>query len=154
MIRDRKSDSARRAEDETGTRLVLVRHGHSAAQERRVIGGHAGCTSLSDQVQRQAAALPDRLVSSGELAGAAALYSSVMPRAVETGFILSVALRLPEVRQECDLCERHPGEGDGLWIKPVNTSLTEWRVAANPFLGRDALPVQLVRFNDHPHVRG
>jgi probable phosphoglycerate mutase len=210
---------------------VLIRHGHSVAQQRRVIGGHAGCTGLSDLGRRQAVSLADRLLASGELTGAAALYSSVMPRAVETASLLSAALGLPDVRQDCDLCERHPGEGDGLgveeydlrypaparwtpdevrspgaeswsrmggrvrrvldslierhpgdtvvvvchggviehsivrwldldpdrqaeraWIKPVNTSLTEWRVAANPFLGGDALPVQLVRFNDAAHV--
>lgn len=38
------------------------------------------------------------------------------------------------------------------WIKPVNSSITEWRIAANPFRGAGALPVQLVRYNDHAHV--
>jgi probable phosphoglycerate mutase len=37
------------------------------------------------------------------------------------------------------------------WLNPINASLTEWR------LGRPrswALPVELVRFNDHAHLRG
>jgi probable phosphoglycerate mutase len=215
------------------TRIVLVRHGESLAQERRVVGGHAGCAGLSTLGVRQVEALRDRLADSGELADATALYSSVMARAVQTAQILAPALGDLEVRQDCAFCEGHPGaEADGLswdeydqrwpwpaewspearrdpgsesfadmrervsarldalaerhdgetvvvachggvvlhtmfqwlqldpagdsgraWLDPVNTSLTEWRLADNPFWS-GALPVQLVRFNDHGHLRG
>ena len=37
-----------------------------------------------------------------------------MPRAIETAEILSPALGGLEVRPECDFCEGHPGEADGL----------------------------------------
>ena len=37
-----------------------------------------------------------------------------MPRAVETATILAPALGGLEVRSECDFCEGHPGEADGL----------------------------------------
>lgn len=213
-----------------GTRIVLVRHGESRAQEMGFLGGHEGCTGLSDLGRRQVALLRDRLVRSDELASAAALYSSVMPRAIETAEIIAPALGGLEVRSECDFCEGHPGEADGLswdevaerypspdgwdpdhspapgwetwremgqrvqkaleslverhggetvvvachggvvvqsmlhwlslqetattrraWMSPVNTSLTEWRFAPNPYL-KHTLPVELVRFNDHAHL--
>jgi probable phosphoglycerate mutase len=97
-----------------GTRIVLVRHGESRAQELRIVGGHKGCVGLSDLGRRQVGALADRLRRTGELEGAVALYSSVMPRAVETAAILADALPVDDVREECDFCEHHPGEGDGL----------------------------------------
>jgi probable phosphoglycerate mutase len=215
-----------------GTRIVLIRHGESAAQQRRIVGGHKGCAGLSDLGRRQAAALADRLKASGELADVSALYASVMPRAVQTAQIIAPALGGPEVVQDCDFCEHHPGEGDGLsyeefdrrwpapqpwdpdlprdpggetwagmaarvargldavverhagqtvvvachggviihamirwlhldrggaldraWLDPVNTSLTEWRFARNPFRPVTAA-LQLVRFNDHAHLAG
>jgi broad specificity phosphatase PhoE len=213
------------------TRIVLVRHGESQAQERRIIGGHTGCTGLSDLGARQVTALRDRLATSGELTGATALYSSVMARAVQTAQILAPALGDLEVRQDCDFCESHPGaEADGLswtefdqrwplatdwtpetrrepggetfaemrkriearldalidrhsgetvvvachggvvlqsmfrwleiepmggrtraWLDPINSSMTEWRLAEHPFWRSG---VELVRFNDHGHLRG
>lgn len=213
------------------TRIVLVRHGESRAQEGRFVGGHDGCTGLSDKGRRQVEALRDRLAATGELAGATALYSSVMARAIETAAILAPALGDLEAVEDCDFCEGHPGEGDGLtwdefdqrwplpedwtpetrrdpgsetfaemtgrvtrrldrladehegglvvvachggvvirsmlrwlglspdladraWIDPVNSSLTEWRLAPNPFWS-GALGVQLVRYNDHAHLAG
>jgi probable phosphoglycerate mutase len=99
-----------------GTRIVLVRHGESMNQENKVVGGHKGCEGLSRRGRAQVQALADRLTRTGELAGAAALYSSVMPRAIETADILAPALGFdPDgIRRECDFCEHHPGEGDGL----------------------------------------
>lgn len=97
-----------------GTRIVLVRHGESMAQELGIVGGHEGCQGLSKRGRRQVESLRDRLAASGELSGVHHLYSSVMPRAVETASILAPALQLDEPVQECDLCEHHPGEGDGL----------------------------------------
>jgi len=97
-----------------GTRIVLIRHGESRAQELGILGGHAGCRGLSDLGREQVARLRDRLGSTGELADASALYSSVMPRAIETAELLSPVLGDLEVRRECDFCEGHPGEADGL----------------------------------------
>jgi len=93
---------------------VLVRHGESRAQELGILGGHDGCQGLSELGRRQIGALRDRLDASNELASTTALYSSVMPRAVETATILSPALGGLEVRPECDFCEGHPGEADGI----------------------------------------
>ena len=97
-----------------GTRIVLVRHGESRAQERGFLGGHTGCTGLSDRGRQQAMALRDRLLATGELAEASVLYSSLMPRAAETAEIIAPALNGLEVVAECGFCEGHPGEADGL----------------------------------------
>ena len=78
-----------------------------------IVGGHEGCRGLSDRGRRQVEALRDRLVATGELR-ADALYASVLPRAIQTAEILAPALGGLDVRQDCDLCEHHPGEGDGL----------------------------------------
>jgi len=97
-----------------GTRVVLVRHGESLAQETRVVGGHQGCTGLSELGRRQAHALRARLERTGELRDAAAVYTSVMPRAIETAEIIAPAINGSVASQRCDFCEHHPGEGDGL----------------------------------------
>ena len=98
------------------TRLVLVRHGEATCNVTGVVGGPRGCTGLSDRGRAQAAALGRRLARSGELAGAAALYSSVLPRAVETAAAIAGAVGGGglAVAQDCALCELHPGEADGL----------------------------------------
>jgi probable phosphoglycerate mutase len=96
------------------TRIVLVRHGESACNERRVVGGHAGCTGLAELGVRQAEALRDRLARTGELGEVAALYSSVLRRAVETAEVLSPALGGLAVIADCGFCELHPGEADGM----------------------------------------
>ena len=98
------------------TRLVLIRHGESQVTLDQIVGGHKGCTGLSPLGRKQAAALRDRLRRSGELREVAALYASVLPRAVETAEIIAPALGRGdlEVAQECGVCEIHPGEADGL----------------------------------------
>jgi len=95
------------------TRLVLVRHGESQAAVSRVVGGEIGCTGLSELGRRQAEALRDRIRRTGELA-ADVLLASSLPRAVETAEILAPALGAHDVVRDCDLCELHPGECDGL----------------------------------------
>lgn len=95
------------------TRLVLVRHGESVATVEQVVGGHDGCRGLSPRGRRQAEALRDRLAATGE-AAADVILTSIMPRAVETADIIAPALGGLPVAQDCDLCEIHPGESDGL----------------------------------------
>jgi probable phosphoglycerate mutase len=111
-----------------GTRIVLVRHGESRAQELGILGGHTGCQGLSARGREQVAALRDRLESTGELADATALYASVMPRAIETAEIIAPALGHLEVRSECHFCEGHPGEADGLSWAEVDERfpVAEW----------------------------
>lgn len=97
----------------TSTRLVLVRHGESQATVEQVVGGHRGCTGLSPLGRRQAEALRDRLAATGEV-DADVMLASILPRAVETARILAPAMGGLETGQDCDLCELHPGESDGL----------------------------------------
>jgi 2,3-bisphosphoglycerate-dependent phosphoglycerate mutase len=96
------------------TRLVLVRHGESRATVDQMMGGHAGCRGLTERGRRQADALAERLARTGELADASVLLTSVLLRAIETAEIVATALGKLEVIQNCDFCEVHIGEGDGL----------------------------------------
>lgn len=97
------------------TRVVLVRHGEAECNVAGVVGGRSGCTGLTPRGRSEAAALRTRLLETGELAGAEALYSSVLARATETAVIISPALGDElDLRTDCGLCELHPGEADGL----------------------------------------
>jgi probable phosphoglycerate mutase len=42
------------------------------------------------------------------------LLTSLLPRAIETASIIAPALGFAEVPQDCDLCEVHTGDADGL----------------------------------------
>lgn len=94
-------------------RLVLVRHGDAHAGFHGVIAGPRGCTGLTDRGRGQAAALRDYLAVSGRVR-ADVLLSSVIPRAIETAEIIAPGLGIETFGRECDLCEVHTGEADGL----------------------------------------
>jgi 2,3-bisphosphoglycerate-dependent phosphoglycerate mutase len=96
------------------TRLVLVRHGEAQAYVDNIVAGEKGCKGLSDLGRRQAEALRRRLERTGELAETTALYASILPRAIETASIIAPALGGHDIVEDCDLCELHPGEADGL----------------------------------------
>jgi len=100
---------------EDATRVVLVRHGEATCNVAGVVGGHLGCSGLTDVGRRQAGALRARLAATGELGGAAALYASVLPRALETAAVIAAAVgEGTPATADCGLCELHPGEADGL----------------------------------------
>jgi 2,3-bisphosphoglycerate-dependent phosphoglycerate mutase len=109
------------------TRVVLVRHGEAECNLNHVIGGPKGCTGLTPLGRFQVGALADRLYESGELRQATALYSSVLPRAIETAQLLRPVVgpgpdALGPVQARCDLCELHPGDCDGMeWTEMVET---------------------------------
>jgi probable phosphoglycerate mutase len=94
-------------------RLILVRHGDAHAGFHGVIGGQTGCTGLTRDGRAQAEALRDHLADSGRVR-ADVLLASVLPRAIETASIIAPGLGLEISGQECDLCEVHSGEADGL----------------------------------------
>jgi probable phosphoglycerate mutase len=122
------------------TRIVLVRHGEAVCNVSGVCGGVLGCTGLTDLGRRQVSLLRDRLTLTGELAGADALYASVLPRAVETAELLAPALvatdadgdraKPPRPILDCGLCELHPGEADGLtWVQfSERFAMLDWDV--------------------------
>lgn len=95
------------------TRLVLIRHGESVAQELGFHAGHLACKGLSDLGRRQAEALRRRL-EKGELGEVSALYASEMARAQETASIIAPAIGHAEPVVDCGVCELHPGDADGL----------------------------------------
>jgi broad specificity phosphatase PhoE len=94
-------------------RLILVRHGDAHAGFHGVIGGQAGCAGLTPLGRAQAEALRDHFADSGRLR-ADVLLASVLPRAIETASIIAPGLGLEISGQECDLCEVHTGDADGL----------------------------------------
>lgn len=94
-------------------RLVLVRHGDAHAGFHGVIGGPRGCTGLTDLGRAQADALRQHLADTDRVR-ADVLVSSVLPRAIETADIIAPGLGLEVTARECDLCEIHTGEADGL----------------------------------------
>lgn len=102
--------------DSGATRLVLIRHGEAQCARRGVVGGPIGCTGLTGHGRAQVGALADRLRRTSELTGVAALYASILPRAVETAALVAPALGIDpaSLAQDCGLCELHPGAADGL----------------------------------------
>jgi probable phosphoglycerate mutase len=92
------------------TRLVLVRHGESMATVNGVVGGPKGDTGLSPAGRAQALRLRDRLRATGEITPDVVL-ASVLPRAIETA---QLAWPDADLVTDCDWCELHPGECDGL----------------------------------------
>lgn len=92
---------------------MLVRHGDAHAGFHGVIGGERGCAGLTELGRTQAEALRDRFAGS-EGWRADVLLASVLPRAIETASIIAPGLGLEIGGQECDLCEVHTGDADGL----------------------------------------
>jgi probable phosphoglycerate mutase len=98
----------------SAARLVLVRHGEAVCNVSGIVGGILGCTGLSAIGVSEAEALRDRLLRTGEMADVTAVYASVLPRALETAAIVAPGLGGQAAVADCDLCELHPGEADGL----------------------------------------
>ncbi len=94
-------------------RLILVRHGDAYAGFDGVISGPQGCRGLTPLGRRQAKALREYLTETCRIR-ADLLLASVLPRAIQTAVLIAPALGLLAVRQECDLCEIHTGDADGL----------------------------------------
>lgn len=112
-------------------RLILVRHGDAYAGFHGVIGGQRGCRGLTPLGRRQAQALHDYLANTGRIR-TDSLLASVLPRAIETAEIIAPALGLAAVRQDCDLCEVHPGQADGLAWTEYATRYGSFDMEAEP----------------------
>ncbi|WP_431899343.1 histidine phosphatase family protein [Nonomuraea sp. bgisy101] len=95
------------------TRIFFVRHGDSLHKRQGVIGGPKGCRGLTETGRKQAAQLGQRIATEIE-DDTATIYSSTLPRAVETAAAISAATGLSS-SQDCGLCTWHtPPEADGL----------------------------------------
>lgn len=112
-------------------RLILVRHGDAYAGFAGVIGGPRGCTGLTPFGRQQAEALRTHLSETGRVR-ADVLLASVLPRAVETAEIIAPGLGLESMRQECDLCEVHTGEADGLTWTEYASRYGSFEMEAEP----------------------
>src|SRR4051794_19464394 len=112
-------------------RLILVRHGDAHAGFGGVISGRTGCIGLTDLGRRQAEALRDHLGSSGRVR-ADVLLASELPRAIETASIIAPGLGFETFGQECDLCEVHTGEADGLAWTEYATRYGSFDMEAEP----------------------
>ncbi len=112
-----------RGDEPTGTRVVLIRHGEAYCNAKGIVGGPIGCGGLTELGEAQARALRDRLVRSREFDDAVALYTSVLPRAIQTAAIVRPGLPASLVAvEDCELCELHPGEADGMtWEEMLAT---------------------------------
>jgi len=117
------------------TRLVIIRHGEANCAVGHVVGGHRGCTGLSPLGQGQAEALRRRLARTGELAGADVLLTSVLARAIETAEVIAPAVGTGDLvaKQDCDLCEMHPGEADGLSWEECDRRYGHLDMEADPY---------------------
>lgn len=93
-------------------RLFLVRHGDAHAGFRSPIAGPTGCRGLTELGRRQAERLRDDLGSNR--LGVDVILTSELPRAIETAEIVAPALGVTVGPRDCDLCEVHTGEADGL----------------------------------------
>jgi broad specificity phosphatase PhoE len=94
-------------------RLILIRHGDAYAGFDGVVSGRAGCRGLTELGRLQARALSDHLAETSWI-HADVLLASVLPRAIDTAAIIAPVLGFEAARQECELCEIHTGEADGL----------------------------------------
>ena len=100
------------------THLTLIRHAQARAGVDGIVGGPTGDTGLTEMGRRQAEALRDRLLDMGFEVDI--VLTSVLPRAIETADILAPAFGGIETVADCEFCELHPGEADGLtWAEYV-----------------------------------
>lgn len=97
--------------------LILIRHAETVANvQRRWVGWND--TPLTDLGIAQAEATACRLA--GEVQDAAALYTSPLPRALETARIIGQALGLSPIPLD-GLQEIHFGQMDGITLEEMKT---------------------------------
>jgi broad specificity phosphatase PhoE len=112
-------------------RLILVRHGDAHAGFHGPIAGRLGCTGLTPLGRQQAQALGDHLAATGRVR-ADVLVASVLPRAIETAELIAPGLGLEVSDRDCDLCEVHTGEADGIDWQEYNARYGSFDMEAEP----------------------
>jgi broad specificity phosphatase PhoE len=110
--------------------LILVRHGDAHAGLHGIIAGRRGCRGLTDLGRQQAERLRDHLATRRFLT-ADVLLASELRRAVETAQIIAPSLG-KDVGQDCDLCEVHTGDADGLDWSEYTAGFGSFDMAAEP----------------------
>ena len=105
------------------TRLILIRHGETDDNQRRVFQGHSG-RGLNARGREQVARLAARFERVG--VQATAFYCSDLERAQETADLLSGALKLAPVATKA-LREVHVGTWEGLGYESISVDFPdEW----------------------------
>ena len=94
------------------TSVTLIRHGEATSSERRIVGGHRGCSGLSPTGVRRAQEVGSRLAQQ-RLRPSLLLVSSLR-RSRQTGRIVAEQLGVPVASPSCLWCERHAGSFDGV----------------------------------------
>lgn len=112
-------------------RLILVRHGEAHAGFVGPIAGPRGCAGLTDLGRRQARALRDHLAETKRVR-ADVLLASVLPRAIETAETIAPGLGLDVSGHDCDLCEVHTGEVDGMDWSEYNERFGSFDMEVEP----------------------
>lgn len=112
-------------------RLILVRHGDAHAGFSGPISGPSGCRGLTDLGRTQAASLREAIAADPERR-ADVLVTSMLPRAIETAGIIAPALGFDDVPQDCDWCEVHTGEADGVLWSDYPTRFGSFDMTAEP----------------------
>ena len=116
------------------TRIFLIRHGEANAFTEQFIAGHKSCSGLSAHGKEQAARLRDRLARTKEFGDVDVLYASLMERARETAEIINPALGDLPIKQDCGVCEIHPGdEVDGMTWDEFKTTFPEGVDVGDPY---------------------
>ena len=112
------------------TRLVLVRHAEGRVNVEGMIGGLSGCTGLTELGRHQAKLLRARWAGTGFRPDA--LVTSPVRRARETANIIATLVDDLTVIEDCDLCELHLGEADGLSWPEYDARYGRFNLVAEP----------------------
>lgn len=111
-------------------RLILVRHGDAFAGLRGPIAGPSGCRGLTELGRRQAGLLRDDLER--RRLDVDTIVTSELPRAIETAEIVAPGLGIPLGPRDCDLCEVHTGDADGLDWEEYHDRFGSFDMALEP----------------------
>ncbi|MBX3285567.1 MAG: histidine phosphatase family protein [Actinobacteria bacterium] len=111
--------------------MVLIRHGDAHAGFHGPIAGPRGCAGLTPLGRVQAEALRDHLARSRRVE-ADVLLASILPRAIETATIIGPGLGMEVGNHDCDLCEVHTGEADGMDWAEYNAQHGSFDMEAEP----------------------
>ena len=95
-------------------RLVLVRHGDAYAGFQGRGSGPTGCPGLTPLGRRQAEAFRDHLASAHVRADVLLASCRHGPSKPRRSSLRRSASRWRHFARECDLCELHTGDADGL----------------------------------------
>jgi broad specificity phosphatase PhoE len=85
------------------------------AQADGLLTNHDSCRGLSEVGTQQVARLCDRLRRTGELGDVDVVFTSLLARARQTAEAIKESLGgAPAISAECDFCELHPGDAEGM----------------------------------------